>query len=264
MKLNQKMKTSMSLVAAMGTLATANGALVGHWEFDNSVDVGQASVSDGLQAVGDAAYSASGKVGGALALDGTGDYLRVDGSHTLASGMPTGDASYTIALFMQTTQTGQQHMVTWGNGTTRQINAFRTITPGEFGGTTRGILNYNWGGPANGDYGKEAGGDIADGAWHHVAVTYDSGTSTKHLYFDGVELGSGLVVTNDLIVQGINFRIGTDRNGGNSFNGLIDDVRVYSDAQSASQIAALAAVPEPSAAALLGLGGLALILRRRK
>ena len=249
----------MSLVAAMGTLTTANGALVGHWEFDNSIDVGDATVSSSLETVGDAAYSASGKVGGALALDGTGDYLRVDGSHTLASGLPTGDASYTIALFMQTTQTSQQHMVTWGNSANTQINAFRTTT-----GATRGILNYNWGGPANGDYDQEAGGDIADGAWHHVAVTYDSGTSTKHLYFDGVELGSGLVVTNDLNVQGINFRIGTDRSGANSFNGLIDDVRVYSDAQSASQIAALAAVPEPSTTALLGLGGLALILRRRK
>ena len=256
----------MSLVAAMGTLASAHGALVGHWEFDNSGDVGQATVSSSLETVGDAAYSASGKFGGALTLDGTSDYLRVDGSHTLASGMPTGDASYTVAAFIQTTTNAKRGIVGWGNyGSGGQVNAFRTTTAGEFG-STGGILNYSWGGGV--DYGEAAGGTapgtIYDGQWHHVAVTYDSASSTKRLYFDGAEIGSGKVLSGDLNVGAANFRIGST-NSGEFFNGLLDDVRVYDAALSQSEINDLAtAVPEPSTTALLGLGGLALILRRRK
>ena len=263
------MNTTTKTLSALAGLALVSGSasagLVAHWEFDNAADVGEATVSSDLQAVGDAAYSAAGKVGGALALDGTGDYLRVDGSHTLAAGLPTGDASYTTAAFIQTTQTSRQHIITWGNTSTRQINAFRTTTAGEAGignNSTVGILNYNWGGGSNGDYGQGAGGDLTDGEWHHVAVTYDSATSTKRLYFDGVELGSGLVVANDLNVQATNFGIGYAFNT-ELFNGLIDDVRVYDEALDQTAIAGLAAIPEPSSLALLGLGGL-LVARRRR
>ena len=245
----------------------SHAGLVGHWEFDNSGDVGQATVSSSLEAVGDAAYSASGKVGGALALDGAGDYLRVDASHTLPSGLPTGDSSYTVAAFIQTTQTGRQSIVTWGNNANAQTNSLRTTTVGEAGignNGTPGVLNYNWGGAANGDYGQGSGTNLYDGTWYHVAATYDSATSTKRLYLDGVELGTGLVVTNNLNVQGSNFRIGNAIFDSELFNGLIDDVRVYDNALSQSEISALASIPEPSAVALLGLGGLALLIRRRK
>jgi hypothetical protein len=241
---------------------TGPPALVGHWEFDNSGDVGEATVSDDLEAAGDAAYSASGKIGGALTLDGAGDYLRVDGSDSLASGLPTAGNSYTMAAFIQTTINAGQGIVGWGNyGTGGQVNAFRTTSAGEFG-ATGGILNYSWGGGV--DYGEAAGGTapgtIYDGGWHHVAVTYDG--TTKRLYFDGVELGSGKNV-GTLAVGAANFRIGST-NSGEFMNGLIDDVRVYDNALSQSEISTLASIPEPSAVALLGLGGLALLIRRRK
>ena len=64
------------LVLSSTTLSRAS--LIAHWEFDNPGDVGQATISSDLEAVGDAAYTASGKIGGALSLDGSGDYLRVD------------------------------------------------------------------------------------------------------------------------------------------------------------------------------------------
>lgn len=51
--------------------------------------------------------------------------------------------------------------------------------------------------------------------------------------------------------------------GGQNFVGLGDEIRVYDNVLDQSVIRA-AAVPESSTAALLGLGGLALILRRRK
>jgi len=58
------------------------------------------------------------------------------------------------------------------------------------------------------------------------------------------------------------FANNTDNNGVKV--GLFDDLQVYDHALSNTEVQALAAVPEPSSAALLGLGGIALILRRRK
>ena len=271
MKTRFQTKTVLSFAAATaiclhGMAGSSMAALVGHWEFDNSGDVGQATVSTSLETVGDAAYSASGKVGGALSLDGSGDYLRVDASHTLASGLPTGDASYTIAAFIQTTANVRNTVTYWGNLSTAQSNGFRTTTVNEAAITqnsTGGILNWGFAR----DFGHGAGGTppgtIYDGQWHHIAATYDSATSTKRLYFNGVELGSGLVIA-DLNVAATGFTLGATRTGGEGFNGLIDDVRVYDNVLSQSEIADLAAIPEPSSVAMLGLGALGLLFRRRR
>ena len=200
-----------------------------------------------VQAAGDAAYSPVGKFGGALTLDGAGDYLRVDGSHTLAAGLPVGDSSFTIAAFIQTTANARNTIAFWGDPSTAQANGFRTTTVGEAAiasNSTGGILNWGFAR----DFGSGAGGTppgtIYDGDWHHVACTYDSASSTKRLYFDGVELGSGAVIS-DLNVASSGFAIGSTSAGGEQINGLIDDVRVYDGALSQPEIAALAAATPP-------------------
>jgi predicted GH43/DUF377 family glycosyl hydrolase len=252
--------TPWTLAAAAGaaliilTAAQATAGLVGHWQFDNPADVGQATVSSHLETVGDAAYSSSGRIGGALALDGTGDYLRVDATHALASGLPTGDASFTIAAFVQTSADARNTIAFWGNFSSAQANGFRTTTAGEFG-STGGLLDFGWGGGP--DYGVGAGGSppgtIYDGQWHHAAVTYDAATSTKRLYFDGVEIGTGKVIS-DLNVAAANFGIGS-RTGSEPFTGLLDDVRVYDNALSEAELSALASAgggPDTTAPTLAG------------
>ncbi|MBT3199105.1 MAG: LamG domain-containing protein [Phycisphaerales bacterium] len=250
-------KNMISVLAVASVMATfaftavsTEAAMVGHWQFDNSGNVGQATVSSNLQTVGNASYSASGKVGGALSLDGNGDYLRVDGSDTLATGMPTGDGSYTIAAFIQTTTAGKG-IIGWGSyGSGASVNALRT--------DGAKLLNYSWGGGV--DYSASAP-TILDGQWHHVAATYDAASSTKRLYFDGAEIGSGKVI-GDLTVGAQKFRIGSTNNG-EYFNGLLDDMRVYNTALSESEISGLS-VPEPATMSLLALGGLAILRRRRR
>lgn len=257
--LTKNRNTSVLTLAILTTTAlftaTAQAALVGHWEFDNSGDVGEATVSSNLETVGDAAYSASGKIGGALALDGTGDYLRVDGSDSLASGLTTGAASFTLAAFVQTTTAGRG-IIGWGNyGSGGQVNAFR------IGDSANTLTHYSWGGGV--DYANVSAPGVTDGTWHHVAATYDG--TTKRIYLDGVEVGSGLVV-GALNVGSANFRIGST-NSGEIFNGLIDDVRVYDTALSESAIGGLAnPAPIPTPAALpAGLALLGVIgLRRRR
>ena len=132
-----------------------------------------------------------------------------------------------------------------------QVNAFR------IGDSTNTLTHYSWGGGV--DYSNVAAPGVTDGTWHHVAATYDG--NTKRIYLDGVEIGSGKAV-GALNVGAANFRIGST-NGAEYFLGVIDDVRVYDEALDQTAIAGLAAIPEPSSLALLGLGGL-LVARRRR
>jgi hypothetical protein len=49
-----------------------------------------------------------------------------------------------------------------------------------------------------------------------------------------------------------------------AFDGAIDDVRIYDRALSGTEVADLYALPEPATLALLALGGLAMLRRRRR
>ena len=78
-------------------------------------------------------------------------------------------------------------------------------------------------------------------AWMHVAATYD-GTTIK-LYINGVQesgdlAGPAAIATNNLAVG-----LGAQSDNTRRFTGLLDDARIYGSALSASQVAALAGIP---------------------
>lgn len=85
--------------------------------------------------------------------------------------------------------------------------------------------------------------------WHHVAMTVDLATHTIRLFVDGVQTGENNVMTAAAFPVFNNFEIGrlgrkvpTD-----AYQGLIDDVQVYSEALSPARIAALFSMPGISA-----------------
>ena len=99
------------------------------------------------------------------------------------------------------------------------------------------------------------------GQEYHYAFTWvdTAGTVTYKGYVDGVlittDTGGQAPSVGALYIGG-----GNNNHGA---NGIYGDFRIYDNTLDDAAVAALA-VPEPSSAALLGLGGLALILRRRK
>jgi hypothetical protein len=83
---------------------------------------------------------------------------------------------------------------------------------------------------------------FAGTGWHHFAATFDDAANTLRLYVDGVQAAS--VTTSSSISYfggGSNTVIGRHGNAATNrdFTGTMDDVRVYSDALTATQVAEL-------------------------
>ena len=98
---------------------------------------------------------------------------------------------------------------------------------------------------------------LNDGEWHQIVAVFDGTANVASLYIDGgiaasVSGASTQSNTTDFLIGGTT--------AGPTFNGLIDDVRIYDNALTAGDVRALysdadpSPVPEPTTVLLLGLG----------
>jgi len=107
---------------------------------------------------------------------------------------------------------------------------------------------------------------INDLKWHHLTVVRDGTTSADvALYVDGVAItqGAGGNTTHNSGLP----TIGALAGGGDLwFNGGLDEVALFSDAMTSTEVTSLynKAVPEPATMSLLGIGGLLALVRRRR
>lgn len=173
-----------------------------------------------------------------LNFDGINDYV----SNT--SIPVTGTGSRTIEAWIKTTKNsdqtsaggrGQSAIVDLGGTGTVQRFTFNVF----YGNRLR--IEFNGGG-VNCD--TTTTSPLNDGAWHHVAVVWNStlsGAARVQFYVDGVaaanQSGSSLTITPNTPTTGT-FRIGTRVDGINFFQGSIDDVRVWNYVRTASEIQA--------------------------
>jgi len=92
----------------------------------------------------------------------------------------------------------------------------------------------NWMFIVNGNFGL-TGGTIASEKWQHVAATYDG--AMARLYVDGVEVGNLAMAPPSVPIQPM--FIGTELLGDRSITGLYDEIKLYSGAMPAADLAAL-------------------------
>jgi hypothetical protein len=153
--------------------------------------------------------------GYALSFNGMNSYVAVN-----AQNVPIGNSDYTIEAWIRPNSMGNYGIVGWGNyGTTNQVNALSL--------RTNGLVNSWWGNDL-----VVTNTSLA-GAWHHVAATYD-GTWRK-IYLDGVLVGSNSPPTSHNVTSRANLSIGLV-GPADYFNGTNDEVRIWGEARTQSQI----------------------------
>jgi len=199
-----------------------NGGIVSYWKFDEGsglIAYDSAGSNDGV-VFGSQWVSA--QLGGALDFDGVNDYVEVSDSASLDI---TGQIA--VVAWIKRDVTGVRHdIVAKHTGTTPYYGFHLTIGPANNVGLGLTISN---------SWEQSTAGYIGSGAWHHIAGTYD-GTEMR-TYIDGELVGSNTVV-GSIATNGRNLYIGrTDpTHGGNFVDGMIDDVRIYNRALSASEV----------------------------
>ncbi len=104
--------------------------------------------------------------------------------------------------------------------------------------------------------------------WGHVAFVFDAVAGTRNLYLNGeliAAYSSSAVLPIDSLAGIDAFMIfhanSTGSGSWDSFHGKMDDFRIYDNALTQAEVAAL--VPEPTTIALLSLGAFALIRRKK-
>ncbi len=218
----------------MNILGLQNG-LLGWWTFDgkdmpNGLALdrsGQGNNGYLVNAATSTEYIA-GRMGQALNFDGATNYVDIANSSGVADNL----SNFTVGACIKTTaSTGNIPIISKvGSG---------GFTSGEGwmlyrAGTRVGIqLQTN---VSNYSVAYDAGLDINDGKWHHVAAVI-SGSSISAIYIDGISRAltssSGGTVTS--YTNSSNIRIANDYNS-ELFQGGIDDARVYNRVLSASEI----------------------------
>ena len=227
---------AIAAFAVFGSAASAQ-TLIHHYTFSTDA-------SDSAGSANGALTSGAVASGGVLSLSGTANVSFTQ--HIV----PTSGA-YSVALFARQN--------------TLQNNFREWISQGVSGGPGFYIGYQAGGGIRATDSWLTTGTSFtANGIFEHIALVTDGATSS--LYLNGVlsaTLASGLNTT----AGGDDTRFGKQFSPFNEyFHGDIADVRIYTGALSAQQVASLATTPEPGSLTLLtaGMLGLGLLSRRTK
>jgi hypothetical protein len=104
-----------------------------------------------------------------------------------------------------------------------------------------------------------AGDYLTNNTWHHIAYTADGSTQPK-LYIDGVQRGTAQSSNNTYYTSTESLDIGGNTSLNRYLNGKIDDVRIYSDALSSTEVGYLynnttASIPTDNLVAYYKLDG---------
>ena len=218
--------------------ALTNG-LVGWWTLDGKdisdkvYDISGQGNNGYIYGVATTSAKIIGKIGQALTFKGvTGNYVRVTDPSSGALDFPA-DQNFTYTMwFKRASGTASVFLLSKGSTGTADTGYSFVLSGGK---TLLGELSK----PGEAARLTVAGSTINDNNWHHLVVAHNR-TGNMVIYLDGIQNATrDISAYNVDLSNSTNFLIGAATSGAGAFPGLIDDVRIYSRALSASEVSAL-------------------------
>ena len=207
--------------------------LIAYWKLDETEGyIAYNSIGDnhGILSGNPTWQPDSGQVAGALEFDGIDDYVETgfvlnpaDGAFSVFAWIKGGAPGQVI--ISQNDGTGSSE--TWLGTDTSDGKLMTGLVPPPLG-RFKPI-------PLESEY------VITDGFWHHIGFVWDG--ANRYLYVDGVETAKDTTPAPHPLTYsdgGLYIGAGKNLDAASFFSGLIDDVRIYNQALSAEEIAALA------------------------
>ncbi len=247
----------LTLISMLVALAAASQAsLVAHWGMEEGAGATTLdSISSSNDALDGASWATGAFVGSSAAVDFSG--ATSPATRTVFSGI-AGAADRTVSAWVKTSSTDRNAIIAWGaSGATGALGQRSTFA------VNGGALRFEIGG------GFAIGtAQIADGAWHHIAIS-TTGTDTANTVFwvDGVldtTAGFGNANSIDSIADWVT--IGGENQPDQiltRFSGAMDELSVYDHVLTESEVGALA-IPEPATLGMVAMFGGAMLFIRRK
>jgi inosine-uridine nucleoside N-ribohydrolase len=204
---------------------TYSSLLVAHYPLDgNASDLGPNGLNGVIQG---SPATVAGKFGSALRFNGNpGDFVAVAASPQFRL------TNFTLSAWVQfpgaLPPPGTQAILEHDRSGSNWYGLWRS-------GNATNKLSFRWaGGAGSADFNTA----LVPNRWYHVAGTFANGLAT--LYLNGIPDWAGILGSAPVLTTNSAFRIGASLGGGEGFNGIIDDVRVYGRALKDADIAALA------------------------
>ncbi len=215
--------------------STLKTGLVGYWTFDGKDLISNVADSSGNGNTGyllgyTATTTVRGKLGQALSFDGVTNIVSA-GDRDSLEGMD----AITVSAWVNPKLTGDsyQRIVNKANNAAVYSYAIYVHTNGAIGalmtttGTGAGTSDF-----FSGQFGKT----LVANKWQHVVLVWSAAIAQANIYLNA-SAGTAQARDGDLIADTVvPFEIGDRTAGDRSFNGVIDDVRVYDRALSANEI----------------------------
>lgn len=236
--------TNVTCVEVSNACTPTDTNLAGYWKFDENSGTAAAdtSVNNNPGTLSNASWTSSSATlsftnSSALLLNGTNSFVAVGDVTSLD--FQTSDKFSASAWVHATSFSGYQTVLhkidDTGGAKTGYLFTLNNGTPEVWFISDYGLSDYLI---------KTAAAPITTGAWHQIGFSYDGSSSATgiKIYIDGMDQ-TGVSVVDSLsgpILNNQPFEIGYRSVAAlQPFNGILDDVRMYSDTLSAAQVSAL-------------------------
>lgn len=212
-----------------------NLGLVGYWSFNEGTSTlaGDFSGRGNTGTLMGGPTWVAGKLGQALSFNGSSNYVSVDDS---AGGFTFPDTTFTVSFWAKTSDSNSSVIISDSNCSSGSGKGWCIRASGPVQALIKNSAD-------SGNTLRSSNTSINDNRWHHVVVVMTTDTITAsnnniQIYVDG-SLDQG-VLTPGLVYGAVNnFLYIGRRTEGSFFNGAIDEMRIYSRALTAVQVAAL-------------------------